>query len=89
MTFRDRTVQGTVTIGSKRLEVSGRVGRFNNLVLTGELGLETIELKGKVKDRARKVRGRYNGKIRRRNQPRTARVIGFWEANLEESDSTP
>jgi hypothetical protein len=89
LTFRDRTVQGTVTIGSKRLEVSGRVGRFNNLVLTGELGLETIELKGKVKDRARKVRGRYNGKIRRRNQPRTARVIGFWEANLEESDSTP
>jgi hypothetical protein len=87
LTLKDRSVQGIVTIGSKRLEVTGRVGRFNNLILTGKLGLEMIELKGKLKDRARKVRGRYTGKIRRRNQPRAARVIGFWEANLEESES--
>ena len=76
-----------LTIGAKRISVRGKIGRFNTLTITGRLGMESIELKGKLKERARKIRGRYNGKLRRRNQPRSSRVIGFWEANLEEGAS--
>ena len=85
---KDREIEGVVTIGSKKLVVDGKVGRFNTLNMTGRLGMESIELRGKLKARARKMRGRYNGKIRRRNQPRASRVIGFWEANLD-TESAP
>ena len=85
LVLKERDISGTVTIGPKKFAVSGKIGRFNTLNMIGRLGMETIELRGKLKDRARKIRGRYNGKIRRRNQPRASRVIGFWEAKLDDS----
>ena len=87
LVVRDRVIGGEVTIGSKKLTVQGKIGRFNTLHVTGGLGTESIELRGKLKDRARKIRGRYDGKIRRRNQPRRSRLIGFWEATLDEESS--
>ena len=85
LVVKEREISGAVTIGPKKFTVSGKIGRFNTLNMIGRLGMETIELRGKLKDRARKIRGRYNGKIRRRNQPRASRVIGFWEAKLDDS----
>jgi hypothetical protein len=79
-----REVEAEVTIFKRKIRVVGKLGRFNTLVLNGKLRNDTIELRGKFKARGRKIRGRYNGKIRFPNQPRPSRATGFWEANLEE-----
>lgn len=84
LSVEDREIHGELTIFGRKIPLEGtRVGS-KDLVLRGKLKRDTLELKGKFQSRGRKIRGRYTGRIRFSNQPRSSRVMGFWEASVDE-----